>query len=96
MKYSKELIKEVKDVVSDNIEILLTDEQAIECIDEVPDVIKWGADDTLCRGQLCNFIGKKITGKKCPTYGDGDVYAANYYKELSELALSKGYIVQVD
>ena len=89
MKYSEKLIEEVKDVVSDNIEILLTDKQAIECINEVPDVIKWGANDTECREKLCNFIGIKITGMKCPTYGDGDEYHEKYYKKYPNLQNQK-------
>jgi len=87
-------IKACLDAISDGTGIDLSRGQLEFLLSKYPlvdeDVNKWGANDTVVSGQLCDMVSNELIGKNWPTYGD-NVDMAFFYEELHREATNRGY-----
>ena len=88
-------ITEIGEFYEEYLNVRLTDNQLIDeaChMDELFfEVLAWGCYDTDIRERICDSHSQRIMNKNVPTYGDGELVSAAFWKELHEKQKSLGF-----
>ncbi len=87
-------ITELRNVIEESCEIVVTDAQAREVLDDPylgPEILKWSASDTCTRGEIMSFLAKKIVGRSWPINGEGEAVYNAFIADFREKAVKLGY-----
>ena len=87
----EELIKDIKSVCLDYMSIVISDEQAVNILENNPSILEYGAYDTEERSNILYFVCLDICNMRVPMYKDTDEYCELFNKLLVANATSKGY-----
>jgi len=90
-------ITEMDEFYQEYLNVRLTDNQLIDEACHMDDlffeVLKWGCYDTDIRERICDSHARRIMNRNVPTYGDGLLFAEEFWKELHKKQKSLGYEV---
>jgi hypothetical protein len=87
-------IQLIHDIIHDWMGLDFTEEQIIALMKKERDILleiaEFGVFDTCVRESLMSSIAMRLTGRKMPTYGDGEEAGKQFFKELGEKAKAAG------
>lgn len=92
----KTTVKDVCDVVNDWCGIELTEDQAMEILNDPnlkDDISHWGVFDTTTRESIADFLAKKIVGRDWPTGQDPVSVMESFWAQLRTKGKELGYKV---